>query len=377
MRTPLDTAATTILVVDDNASNRALAEATLAEEGYRVLLAESGAEGLAIFAAQAIDCVLLDVRMPVDDGFAVCAALRATPSGARVPVLFFTALRDIETFDRAARAGGDDFLAKPIRPSELVARVQTALELRRVDDALRGSFEALKLQRDALQRAQLAKERLMAYVVHDLKNPVGVIDLQAQVLGYDPELSESARKSLGGIRAAVRRLVRMIDNLLDVSKGTEGKLSLNRTNVDLGALLREVQQELEGGATAAKVTIEAHAGAKQVFADPDLLKRAVVNLVENAIRFAPKGSVVEVATQHVGTGTELTVRDAGRGVPPSQREAIFEPFLQLAAQGDATSGSRGLGLAFCRIVAEGHGGLITVTDAHPGALFCLHLPYAG
>ncbi len=377
MRTPLETAETTILVVDDNASNRALADATLAEEGYRVLLAESGAEGLAIFAAQQVDCVLLDVRMPVDDGFTVCAALRATQRGERVPVLFFTALRDIETFDKAARAGGDDFLAKPIRPSELIARVQTALELRRVDEVLRGSVEALKQQRDALQRAQLAKERLIAYVVHDLKNPVGVIDLQAQVLGYDPDLSDGARKSLSGIRAAVRRLVRMIDNLLDVSKGAEGKLSLSRRDVDLEVLVNEVQQELAGNAASAKVTIEAHAGAKRAFADPDLLKRAVINLVENAIRFAPKGTAVELATQHVGTGCDLTVRDAGRGVLPSQRDAIFEPFVQLAAPGDATSGSRGLGLAFCRLVAEGHGGHITVADAHPGAIFRLHLPYAG
>lgn len=377
MRTPLDAAATTILVVDDNPANRALAEATLTDEGYRVLLAESGAEGLDVFAAQLVDCVLLDVRMPGDDGFAVCKALRATEKGARVPVLFFTALRDVETFDRAAKAGGDDFLTKPIRPTELVARVQTALELRRVDDALRGSVEALKRQRDDLQRAQLATERLTAYVVHDLKNPVSVIDLQAQVLAYDPDLSVDTRSSLGRIRSSVRRLVRMIDNLLDVSKGAEGKLAVHRRDVDLEALISEVAEELAASAAAAKVTLRGTAGAKLAFADPDLLRRALVNLVENAIRYAPKGTVVDVATLHAGTGCDLTVSDAGQGVPASQHEAIFEPFVQLVAKDSGAAGSRGLGLAFCRLVAEAHGGHITVADARPGALFRLHLPYAG
>ncbi len=167
----------TILVVDDNEANRALARSTLEDEGYRVVLATGGREGIAAFEREPPDCVLLDVRMPELDGFAVCEHIRALPSGPDVPVLFLTALRDVDTFDKALRAGGDDFLTKPVRPTEIVVRVQTALKLRRMGVELREQFAVLKRQRDDLVRVQLQKERLMAFVVHDLKNPVNSMDL--------------------------------------------------------------------------------------------------------------------------------------------------------------------------------------------------------
>ena len=186
-----------ILVVDDNEANRSLAQNTLEDEGYEVVLATGGAEGIAAFEKERPDCVLLDVRMPDIDGFAVCERIRALPHGSETPVLFLTALRDVDTFDRALRAGGDDFLTKPIRPTELVVRVQSALKLRRMSVELRDHYELLKHQRDDLLRLQLQKERLTAFVVHDLKNPVNSMDLHAQLLLRERELS--------GERARVRR----------------------------------------------------------------------------------------------------------------------------------------------------------------------------
>ena len=122
----------TILVIDDNEANRMLAQNALEDEGYRVILARGGTEGIAAFEKVRPDCVLVDVRMPEIDGFAACERIRALPGGSETPVLFLTALRDVDTFDRALRAGGDDFLTKPIRPTELVVRVQSALKLQRM-----------------------------------------------------------------------------------------------------------------------------------------------------------------------------------------------------------------------------------------------------
>jgi len=109
--------ASSILVIDDNEANRAFARSTLEGEGHRVVLAEGGggAEGIAAFEREHPDCVLLDVRLSDIDGFTVCERIRSLPGGVDIPVLFFTKLRDVETFDRALRAGGDDFLTKPLR----------------------------------------------------------------------------------------------------------------------------------------------------------------------------------------------------------------------------------------------------------------------
>jgi two-component system sensor histidine kinase/response regulator len=126
---PMQQTSTKILVVDDNAQNRALAQATLEGRGYSVILAETGEEGVRAVQKERPDCVLLDVRMPGTDGFAVCSRIRALPEGSDTPVVFLTALRDVDTFDQALRAGGDDFLTKPVRPTELVLRIQAAPRL--------------------------------------------------------------------------------------------------------------------------------------------------------------------------------------------------------------------------------------------------------
>jgi signal transduction histidine kinase len=372
-----DTLYATVLVVDDNDANRSLARHTLEDEGYRVLEASAGEEAIAIVEREAPDCILLDVRMPGMDGFAVCERLRALPRGADTPVVFLTALRDVETFDRALRAGGDDFLTKPVRPTELVIRVQSALKLRRLSDELREHYDLLKHQRDGMVRLQLQKERLMAFVVHDLKNPVNAMDLHAQLLTRDRTLGESARESATQIRSTARQLNRMILNLLDISKADEGKLTAKRSDIDLAALVEAIAGEMAVVAGDRNVTIELGVGVERVMADEDLIHRTLGNLVENAIRHAPRGTAVRILAVRRDAAIELRVADAGTGVPLAMRESIFDPFVQLEGKSLPSSRSgRGLGLTFCRLAAEAHGGRIWIEDADPGAIFVLRIPDA-
>jgi two-component system sensor histidine kinase/response regulator len=370
-----DTARATVLVADDNEANRSLARETLEDEGYRVVLASGGEEAIALLAHEIPDCIVLDVRMPGLDGFAVCERIRALPRAGETPVIFLTALRDVETFDRALRAGGNDFLTKPVRPTELVLRVQSALKVRRLSSELREHYDLLKVQRDDMVRLHLQKERLMAFVVHDLKNPLNTMDLYAQSLIRDATLGDGARDSARKIRGAARELNRMILNLLDVSKADEGKLRAVRVDVDLRALLDAVKSDVAGAAR--NVTLQIALEVDRVVADDDLLRRTLANLIENAVRHSPPGGVVRVTGVHVGDATELRVEDAGAGVPAPMREQIFDPFVQLEPEGLPPSrGGRGLGLAFCRLAVEAHGGRIWIEDAKPGAVFALRIPDA-
>jgi signal transduction histidine kinase len=364
-----------ILVVDDTEQNRAFVQATLEDEGHTVLCAASGEEGVALFEREQPDCVLLDVRMPGVDGLAACMQIRKLPAGAETPIIFLTALRDIDTFDRALAAGGDDFLTKPVRPAELIARVTALLKAQRMSAELRAHYELIRKQRDDLMRLQLQKERLTALIVHDLKNPVNSMDLHAQVLLRNRELPDSVRDSVLHIRESARSLSRLVMNLLDISKSEEGKLMPRLGAVDLPALVREVFQALELRAHDSGVTLEQDVSVEVVHADPDLLRRVVENLIENAIRHAPEGSAVRLATRSVEGSVELRVTDAGPGVAAELREKIFEPFVQIE-NGDrvvARSG-RGLGLTFCKLAVEAHAGRIWVEDAAPGAAFCVRLP---
>lgn len=368
------TARTRVLVVDDNDVNRLLAQHTLEDADYDVVLATSGSEALASFAEAPADCVLLDIRMPDLDGFAVCERLRSLPGGAETPVLFLTALRDLETFDRAAQAGADDFLTKPVRPQELVARVRAAVELRRVRAELREHYDLLKKQRDDLLRLQLQKERLTAFVVHDLKNPVHVVDLHAQLLLLE-DLPAEAREAVLQIRAGTRRLSQMILNLLDVSKADEGRLVAQRSVIDLAGVIGEVLAETAVLAADCDVALRSRVEGSSIRADRDLLRRTLTNLVENAIRYAPEGTAVTVSAAPTEGGTLIRIADEGVGIPAELRERIFDPFVQAGSgERDELRSNRGLGLSFCKAAVEAHGGAVWVEDGSPGAVFCLRIP---
>jgi signal transduction histidine kinase len=298
--------------------------------------------------------------MPRLDGIEACKRIRALPGGRDTAIIFVTAQRDVDTFDRAVAAGGDDFITKPFRPNELIVRVETALRLR----LQRTSMTAeLKEQRDALQRLQLQKEQLVAFLVHDLKNPVNAIDLQAQLALRDA--APRTRNAVLAIQRESRALLRMITNLLDIQKADEGRLAPARQPIDTRALVAAVIDEQRVLAAASEVSLVARVEVEVLEADGDLVHRVVANLVDNAIRHAPADSAVEIA---IVAGPEVRVSDRGAGVPPDQRAIVFERFQR--GEMSATRSNRGLGLAFCKLAAEAHGGRIWIEDAHPGAVFC-------
>lgn len=363
-----------VLVVDDNAENRALARATLEDEGYRVRVADDGEAALAALAEECADCVVMDVRMPRLDGVATCQRLRSLPGSEKVAVVFVTAQRDVDVFDRAVSAGGDDFLTKPYRPDELVLRVQTAVRLRRLT-AERGELVGeLRQQRDRLQRLELQREQLIGFLVHDLKNPVNAIGLQAELLRRWAERPEKVQLGAARIAAEKESLLRMITNILDIGRADEDRLMLNPSEVDLHHLAEEIVDEFTDRAAMGGVRLtgpDIHAVAR---ADADLMKRVLANLVDNALRHAPESTVITIGAASEGSEVELSVRDEGPGVPLAMRERIFDRFVGSAAHAGRTN--RGLGLAFCKVAVDAHGGRIWVEDGNPGSVFRLRLPAA-
>jgi len=361
-----------VLVVDDNAENRALARATLEDEGFRVELATNGVEAIAAFARTRPDCVLLDIRMPGMDGIDVCGHLRELPGGADVPILFVTAQRDVEAFDRAQQAGGDDFITKPYRPSELLTRVAAATKLRRMAIERGELYDLIRRQRDDLMRVQLQKEQLIAFLVHDLKNPVHAIELHGDRIVREPNASERSRDAARKIQSESQALMRMIMNLLDLSKADEGQLRPVKQLIALEALFQEVAVEMRPRAQASEVSLSTEANATSISGDPDLVRRIVENLVDNAIRHAPEDSSVHATAMRVGNEVEIRITDAGAGIPVELQDKVFERFVQAGTEPTRTG--RGLGLAFCKLAVEAHGGRIWIEDAAPGASFCLRFP---
>ena len=362
----------TILVVDDDGANQALCREILQAEGYRVVLASNGEQAIEAVEREMPGCILMDIRMPGIDGIAACERIRSIEGGDRIAIIFLTAQRDVAGYDRAVAAGGDDFMTKPFRVDELVSRVRTAMRLREVTTEHRELAEELRHQRERLQRIELQKEQLIAFLVHDLKNPVNAIALNAKSVRRNADNAERSRISAARIEGEVSALVRMITNLLDISKGDEGRFAPAIERIDAEVLVKSVVEELQLMADAAGVRIAVHVTTPTLHADPDLLWRLIANLVDNAIRHAPEGSEVRIEVAAAGTGVELSIADSGPGVPLALRDTAFDRFESGGDHAGRTN--RGLGLAFCKLVVEAHHGRIWIEDGSPGAIFRVHLP---
>ncbi len=362
-----------VLVVDDNAANRTLAQAALEDDGYTIELANDGEQALVAFARRPPDCVLLDIRMPGMDGITVCKRMRELPGADEIPIIFLTAQRDVDTFDSAQEAGGDDYLTKPVRPTELVTRVANAVKQRRMAAERGELYVQLRRQRDDLMRLQLQKEALTAFLVHDLKNPVNAIELHAQRVLREGATLERSRDAARKIHDEAGSLLNMIVNLLDVSKADEGRLEPVPVTVAVAAMVGEICTSMQVRAQAACATLRTEiADGLRAYADPDLIRRVIGNLVDNAIRYAPEGSEVTVRCTVMDQGVLVSIADAGSGVPADQRDRIFERFTQ--ADVATVRSNRGLGLTFCKLVVEAHRGRIWIEDGAPGAIFCVWLP---
>jgi two-component system sensor histidine kinase/response regulator len=375
----------TVLVVDDNLQNREVAEGHLVGAGYEVVQAEGGAEALSFLSVRRPDLVLLDVLMPGMDGYETCRRIRALPQGADVPVLFLTALGDLETHRAAMESGADDFLTKPLNRTELLIRVRSLLRIKKLSDELRRNHDLVRSQRDALLAAQRQKDELTALIVHDLKNPLSSILSNTQfvlsVATHEPEM----RESLEDVVRASQSMVRLVMNLLDIGRSEDGALVPHVSEFDLPDLLAEVCSEMDRRIQDKQqcVSLALSPGVGAMRGDRDLVRRTLENLIDNAYKYGPRAATIwlEVTPATMDDGAEpaveIRVRDEGDGIPESHRQIVFEKYGRAATGVREARSSHGLGLVFCRRAVNVHGGAIWIEgEAGRGACFCIRLPVA-
>jgi two-component system, sensor histidine kinase LadS len=236
----------------------------------------------------------------------------------------------------------------------------------------------LREQRDALARTQRQKDELTQCIVHDLKNPLTIVAGNVELVLDDPELSEDARDSLTAVRAGSDAMLRMVINLLDISRSEDGALEPRVDDVDTRALFRELETRMACWLQRHGHALEARVELATIRADRDLLLRILENLIENASKYTPAGCAIRVEAAVEEGAAVLRVRDEGPGIPEQERENVFRKYHRLERNQHAdTRTSRGLGLVFCRLAAEAHGGAIWVEDNQPrGCCFCVRLPGA-
>jgi signal transduction histidine kinase len=362
-----------ILVVDDTPANLQVLVGMLKEHGHRVRPVLEGRLALRAAKAEVPDLVLLDINMPDMNGFEVCEQLKADPKLADTPVIFISG--NTETVDkvRAFSVGGVDYVTKPFQMAEVEARVATHLELRRKRRELQESIEALR-------RLETLRDSLVHMVVHDLRSPLAAISACLEVIKWDAE--EQHRHELAAdvemALHATRTIIRLVNSVLDVSKmeGTEMRLQL--APADIAAVARESIDELESLVGTRQLVRDWPEDPVMAVVDRDVVARVMQNLLGNALKFTPATGLITVAVEANDDMVRVAVLDTGPGIPREYRERVFEKFGQVEALSRGQRFSTGLGLTFCRLAVDAHGGRIGVdSEVGRGSTFWFVLPRNG
>jgi len=374
----------TILVVDDDPRNIRLMESILKTSGYAVITAEDGEQALDAVARQRPDAVLLDVMMPRMSGFEVLNRLRSQYETRLLPIIMVTALNALEEKVQALETGADDFLSKPVNRMEMLAKLRSILRVKSLHDEVEQTRLQLEAKNRELIQVEHLKEKLTQMVVHDLKNPLsGIVgNLQLLELQGPGMPAESFREILARTQEGARQLMALIMNILDVARMEEEKLVLRRQELRPESLLADCIRQAEG--LSKKVGVDLHLKVEgvpgPVDADPELTGRVLANLVTNALKHTPPGGRVEVGAAEQGDQVRFWVEDTGEGISEEILPRVFDKFVVGTAGADPEAGSygTGLGLTFCKMAVEAHGGSIGVqSKAGMGSKFSFTLPRGG
>jgi signal transduction histidine kinase len=358
-----------VLVVDDHEANRILLRDILELDGHTTILASSGSEALLAAADPELDLVLLDVNMPGMDGLEVCRRLRADPASTSLVIILVTALAERSHRLDGIAAGANDYLTKPIDRPDLLLRVRNALRLR-------GLHREIATQYRKLQELEQMRDSLVHMLVHDFRTPLTTISAylqmaQARVVELaDPVLVNDLEE----MSQSVDELADMVSDVLDVSRFEAGAMPLRRSSIDLRQIAAEAIASV-GGHRRASVEFCPPGESVVALADPDLIRRVIANLLNNAVKFTPLSGQIRVQVASATSGSLVQVQDNGPGIPVEFQGHIFEKFGQAGGTGGRVVRSSGLGLTFCKLAVEAHGGWIGVeSEVGKGSTFRFTLP---
>lgn len=364
-------AQSTIMIVDDTPANLKLLEYILRQKaGYRVQAFRRGRKALEAALRNPPDLILLDIAMPEMDGFEVCKRLKAAESLKDIPVIFISALSETASKLNSFALGGVDYVSKPFHVEEVLARVHTHLELVHREKTLKANYAELeKLERH--------RDGLIHLIVHDMQTPLMIIRGNLELAKLEP-LPEPAEQRIGDALAETETILEMISSLLDIGKMESGMIATDVQPVNLDSLAGKVIQTvkpLQGKRTL--LLNDSDKTAHFTRCDARLIRRVLLNFITNAIKFTDdEDGYIGIDIQNTPSGkVRVAVTDNGPGIPENALDKIFEKFYQVTAKQLRHHRSTGLGLTFCKLAVEVHGGQIGVDSREEkGVRFWFELP---
>ncbi len=380
-----------LLVVDDSEFVRMALTDRLEELGHEVISAEHGLAALAVLEREEVDLVLLDVQMPVMDGLTLLAKLRGIEALRGLPVLMLSDRAGVAERVGGLQAGADDYLPKHCDDEELGAKVEAFLRIRRLHDALdreRRQMAEANVQLSAMSRM---KEDVTQMIVHDIKNPLGVVmgALQGLRAHLEGEMAaEDAAALLGLAEERAGAILKLAQELLDVSRLEDEAVALAPEPVDFRAFVARALTRHTPEASRRGLALSGPADGEPlvVAVDEAHMARVLDNLVGNALKYTQAGGRIAIGLEAFSgrrfgeRGSrflELSVSDTGPGIPPADLPRLFDRYFRADARRRGLADGTGLGLHVVKRVVEAHGGWVRVeSELGKGATFRVTVPFA-
>ncbi|EAQ77775.1 hybrid sensor histidine kinase/response regulator [Blastopirellula marina] len=381
------------LTVDDREENLLALEVVLRREGLELIKARSGPEALEALLQHDVALALIDVQMPIMDGFELAELMRGTERTKRVPIIFLTAgTEDHQRRFRGYEAGAVDFLHKPIESDILKSKAEVFFELFRQRQEVARQRDELKVllhensrlleqsrkQSETLQNSDRRKNEFLATLAHELRNPLAPILSAVEVIRLSELSKEEEIEVYDIVKRQVQHMVRLIDDLLDISRISRDKIQLRREIFQLGDVVKnavETSTPLIAEANH-QLSVKQPSAPIEIFGDAVRISQVIANLLNNAAKYTPDGGRIELSVALQEGLVAISVKDNGIGIPPELLSEVFEMFNQVDKHLDLSKGGLGIGLTLVKRLVEMHGGKIDVISAGEGegSEFIVRLP---
>lgn len=376
----LKTSPVYFLLVDDLEENLLSLEALLRRDGLVLLTARSGDEALELLLQNDVALALVDVQMPGLNGFELAELMRGSERTRRVPIIFVTAGNaDSQRRFRGYEAGAVDFIHKPIESDILRSKADVFFELYRQRQQIAIQRDELKARSDALEEADRRKDEFLATLAHEVRNPLAPLRHGLDILRRSPN-SEDAVEIREMMDRQLVHLIRLIDDLLDISRVSQGKIELRKERIQAADVIRSALESSRPLIDSAGHSLTIGLPPEPIWLDADLTRVAQIvgNLLNNAAKYTPESGRIDLSLRTDGDDAVIAVSDNGMGIPADMQSKVFELFAQVESHADRAQGGLGIGLALVKQLVAMHGGSVNAESAGPGqgSVFTVRIPLA-
>jgi two-component system, sensor histidine kinase and response regulator len=359
-----------ILSVDDDQTNLVLLERILCGKDYKVVSVTNGPDALDMLNRNSFDLILLDIMMPGMNGIEVLRRVRNKPETAELPVILISALSDTHSVAKGLESGANDYITKPIDMDVALARVQTQVALKQLQDHRKQTIAEL-------EAAHEMKNRFLKIASHDLKGPLMNFQLATGLLKESLGEDTSNMALLEILEASIDTMQTLIGDFLDTTAVDTGVLDLHLDRVELNHLISDLMNENSLNAQRKNIGLEVNGWDGAIWADPSRFHQVLGNLVSNAVKYSPPDSTVSVWTEPGKDSVSIFVADHGPGIPPDEQDRLFTQFGKLTPRPTGGESSTGLGLWIVKhlvTIQNGEVGLISPPEG--GSVFWVRMPAA-